>query len=238
MVAALVRAASPALEHYPAARAGLAALSLNRPLTAQSQPSPSRWQGIRAAGLQAAERFREQVWNKLPLRQGLVIGGAILGAIATLFLIGSILSSPAQVAPLAGTLTPLPATGATATVSRPTPTPTATRTRAPTATRARATSTPPTATPGATSEWTYLPSSAAIRSGIYVKIVRPAGLDLSKGAGFEKEFITTLPVNRIVYVVAGPVRADSLNWIQVTDGGGTGWGVQDYVVAYGVKNAP
>jgi hypothetical protein len=83
-----------------------------------------------------------------------------------------------------------------------------------------------------------LPSSALIRPGIYVKIVRPAGLDVSKEAGFDKDFITTLPVGKVVRVLAGPARANSLNWIQVTDGTTTGWGVQDYVVAYGTRNTP
>ena len=236
MVAALVRAASPAMEHYPASRSDLAALSLNRPRTVQSKPSPSRWQGIRAAGMHAAERFRGHVWNKLSLRRGFVIGGAILGAVVTLVLIGSIVSSPAHVAAPTRNLTPKPATLATATVSRPANTSTATRT--PTTAPTKPASPQSASTPSATSEWTYLPPSATIRPGIYVKIVRPAGLDVSKEAGYEKEFVTTLPIGRIVYVVAGPVRANALNWIQVTDGVTTGWGVQDYVVPYGIKNAP
>jgi hypothetical protein len=88
-----------------------------------------------------------------------------------------------------------------------------------------------------TSEWTYLPASAPIRPGIYVKVVRPAGLDVLKEAGFDQEFITTLAVGKILYVVSGPVSIRSLSWIKITDGVTTGWGVQDYVVAYGVKRS-
>jgi hypothetical protein len=59
-----------------------------------------------------------------------------------------------------------------------------------------------------------------------------------KAAGFDGEFIVTLPANGIVYVLQGPVRANSLSWLQVSDGATVGWGVQDHVVAYGIKNTP
>jgi hypothetical protein len=96
---------------------------------------------------------------------------------------------------------------------------------------------PPTAAPSPTPEWTYLPSSAPIRSGIYVKVVRPTGLDVLQEPGFDKEFITTIAVGEIIYVLDGPTSVKSLSWIKVTDGTTTGWGVQDYVVAYGVKKS-
>ncbi len=90
-----------------------------------------------------------------------------------------------------------------------------------------------------TPDLALLPPSAAIRPGIYVKIVRPDGLDVFKEAGFDTEFIATLPTGKIMYVIQGPVRASSLSWIKVSDGVTTGWGVQDHVVAYGVqKNSP
>ncbi len=66
---------------------------------------------------------------------------------------------------------------------------------------------------------------------MYVKVVRPAGIDLFEEAGFEKKFIMTLPLGKSLYVLAGPVKADTLSWIRVSDGTMIGWGVQDYVVA-------
>jgi hypothetical protein len=66
--------------------------------------------------------------------------------------------------------------------------------------------------------------------------VRPAGLDVSKEPGFEKEFITTIKVDKIVYVLEGPVKVNTLSWIKVTDDVTIGWGVQDHVVAYGIRD--
>jgi hypothetical protein len=66
--------------------------------------------------------------------------------------------------------------------------------------------------------------------------VRPAGLDVSKEPGFEKEFVTTMTVGKIVYVLEGPVSVNTLSWIKVTDDVTTGWGVQDFVVAYGIRD--
>src|SRR5512136_2309907 len=75
MVAALVRAASPAIEHYAAARAGLVAVSLNRPIQVVAN-RPPRWQRVQdagraawrraqAVGAQAVEQFRTRAWDKL-----------------------------------------------------------------------------------------------------------------------------------------------------------------------------
>jgi hypothetical protein len=58
-----------------------------------------------------------------------------------------------------------------------------------------------------------------------------------QGAGFDQDFVTTLGTGRLVYVLQGPVRANSLSWIKITDGVVVGWGIQDHVVAYGVKRS-
>jgi hypothetical protein len=63
-------------------------------------------------------------------------------------------------------------------------------------------------------------------------------MDIFQGAGFDREFITTLGTGKLVYVLQGPVRADSLSWIRITDGVVVGWGIQDYAAAYGIRNAP
>jgi hypothetical protein len=59
-----------------------------------------------------------------------------------------------------------------------------------------------------------------------------------QGAGFDQEFVTALGSGRLVYVLEGPVRANSLSWIRITDGAVVGWGIQDHVVAYGIRNTP
>ena len=92
----------------------------------------------------------------------------------------------------------------------------------------------PTATPALA----LLPASAKIRPGIYVKAVKPEGVILRKGAGFDADYITTLPMGTILYVYQGPVSADSLSWIWVGDGVRGGWARQDEVVAYAVKATP
>ena len=95
---------------------------------------------------------------------------------------------------------------------------------------------PPTDTPSPTPEWTYLPSSYPIGPGIYVKVVRPAGFDVLVEPGFDNAFFTTIPADEIIYVLDGPRLIKSLWWIKVTDGTTTGWGVQDHVVAFGIRN--
>jgi len=60
---------------------------------------------------------------------------------------------------------------------------------------------------------------------------------VSKEPGFDQEFITTMAVGEIIYVLDEPTSVKSLWWIKVTDGTTTGWGRQDYVVAYGVKRS-
>jgi hypothetical protein len=59
-----------------------------------------------------------------------------------------------------------------------------------------------------------------------------------QGAGFNQGFITVLGTGKLVYVLQGPVRADSLSWIRITDGAVAGWVIQDHVVAYGIRNTP
>ena len=49
---------------------------------------------------------------------------------------------------------------------------------------------------------------------------------------------TTLPAGKTLYVLPGPIRANSLTWIRVTDGTVAGWGVQDHVAPYGIRNVP
>ena len=60
---------------------------------------------------------------------------------------------------------------------------------------------------------------------------------MRKEPGYDKEFITTIGVDNIIYVLEGPTNIKSLWWIKVTDGTTTGWGVRDDVVAYGVKGS-
>jgi hypothetical protein len=254
MVAGLVRAATPSVAQPPAARSELVALNLNRPIQADTQRPPAwrqwpesgraMWQRTSTAAAQAIGQFKGRAWNRLTPRQRIIAGYGAFGVLALLLLLGSITSGgPARRA----TATPTAQATAPATVSFAHSAPTWASSVEPMATSAPAPTAqftptspkpPPSPSPSPTSEWTWLPSSAAIRPGIYVKIVRPAGLDLSKEAGFDKDFITTLPAGRVVYVVAGPTRANTLNWIKVTDGATTGWGVQDYVTPYGIRNTP
>jgi hypothetical protein len=160
-------------------------------------------------------------WSKLSRRNRMILSGAALACLA-LFVILAGLSLMRPSAPVSGLLAPTSAHG-----EENTPTPAAPGAK-------------PTypAQPAATSEWTLLPSSAPIRPGIYVKVVRPNGFDMFKEAGFDKDFITTLSSGKILYVLQGPVRADTLSWIKVSDGVTVGWGVQDHVIPYGIKNAP
>ena len=61
-------------------------------------------------------------------------------------------------------------------------------------------------------------------------------MDVLKEPGFDKEFITTLAVDKIIYVLDGPTSVNSLPWIKVADGTTTGWGVQDNVAVFGIRN--
>jgi hypothetical protein len=95
-----------------------------------------------------------------------------------------------------------------------------------------------TPSPTATLALTFLPASAPVRVGIYVKAVKSDGVILRKGAGFDSDYITTLPMGTILYVQQGPADANSLRWFLLSDGVRTGWAWQDEIVAYAVKKAP
>jgi hypothetical protein len=95
-----------------------------------------------------------------------------------------------------------------------------------------------TLTPTETSALTLLSASASIRPGIYVKAIKPNGVVLRKGAGFDTDYYTTLPLGTVLYVLQGPVSADSLQWLRLSSGDWSGWARQDEVVAYAVKKTP
>jgi len=241
MVAAVVRGAGPVMEREAVPGVDLAALSVTRPtesmlpdaLAATTLKARTRltdavtraWEMVKTTGVQVRSRItRAEGFSK---RQQVMLGGVALAGLVLLALLGGLtLGHPTD-----GTSAP-PLATATALPSAIVVTP-ATPTRTPSPTLVSPSDTPsPTSTP----EWTYLSSSAPIRPGIYVKVVRPAGLDVRKAPGFETEFIVTLAAGKILYVLDGPTRADSLAWIKVTDGVTTGWGVQDQVVAFGIRN--
>ncbi len=254
MVAAVVRGAGLVAERDAVPHIDLAAISVTRPVEVIS-PSPVAKRKVRAltrSGAQWWERSRGAVVKargqlagpgERSRRQQVIVGGAILTLLILLALFGRlVLMRPmdgAAVPPLTIPTSSLPATSAMPVTPRPaslqTPVP---RSTTPTPVRAFITPSPvpQTVAPSGTPEWTYLSSSDPIRPGIYVKIVRPAGLDVSKEPGFEKEFVTTMTVGKIVHVLEGPVSVNTLSWIKVTDGVTTGWGIQDHVVAYGIRN--
>jgi len=97
-----------------------------------------------------------------------------------------------------------------------------------------------TGTPASTATiaLTFLSASAPVRPGIYVKAVKPDGVILRKGAGFDTDYITTLPMGTILYVQQGPADADSLRWFLLSSGNWNGWARQDEIVAYAVKTVP
>lgn len=121
----------------------------------------------------------------------------------------------------AAMITSIPVSAATAT---PSPGADLVRTPAPTST--------------ATPALAYLSPQAKIRPGIYVKAVKPDGVVLRKAAGFDTEYMTTLPKDTVLYVLQGPLRASNLWWVQLSSGDWVGWAVQDEVVAFAVKPTP
>jgi serine/threonine protein kinase len=230
MIAALVRAAGTVAERPTLPSFDLAAVSVARSSKGGKSTLQSSWARIkeigtrvwkqaRDTGAQVAGRLKDN-WSKLSRRNRMIVSGAALACLALFVILAGLplMRSSAQVN---GLLAP------TSAHVENTPAPAAPGVK-------------PTypAQPAATSEWTLLPSSAPIRPGIYVKVVRPNGFDMFKEAGFDKDFITTLSSGKILYVLQGPVRADTLSWIKVSDGVTVGWGVQDHVVPYGIKNAP
>jgi serine/threonine protein kinase len=247
MVAAVVRGAGPVTEREIVPGADLAALSVTRPaeplLSVASTTSPMLWTRMTDAITRAwgkVKRTGNQLKSRIvradgfSKRQRATFGGVALAGLILLAVLGGLMlehpadgaSAPplatATALPPATVVTPaMPTLALSPTLVRPSDTPSPT---------------PPTPTPSPTPEWTYLSSSAPIRPGIYVKVVRPAGLDVRKAPGFETEFIVTLAVGKILYVSDGPVHADSLSWIKISDGVTTGWGVQDYVAPFGIRN--
>lgn len=239
-VAALVSAARPAL---PALLPGA---DLAASITSSVEPSPAppdqAWQDKESPattdGLGRIRRFWTELWAQRGYRFALLAAAAALVLLTGFLVIGGIgLSRWAWAAANAPTATPSPTFTLTPTLRptntpRPSPTPTWTVEPTPTSTV--------TPTPTATSALIYLPSSARIYPGIYVRVVKPDGVNLHVAAGFDKAFITTIPHNSILYVLSGPVKADTLSWIQMRDlkTGRIGWGVQDNVVAYARPAAP
>jgi hypothetical protein len=231
MVAALIRAATPSIVPSATPSVDLAARNAARPLAAkpgmlQSLPVKARRFGANVKGA----TFR------LSGRGRIALGGAILIAVVLLFVWGSqALKPPVTQAGLrlTDTPTPLPA-AATQMPARATATsiPTATPTSAPTFTATT------TLTPTVTPALTLLSDSASIRPGIYVKAIKPTGVVLRKGAGFDTDYYTTLPLGTVLYVLQGPVSADSLQWLRLSSGARSGWARQDEVVAYAVKKTP
>jgi hypothetical protein len=231
MVAALIRAATPSIVPSATPSVNLAARSAARSLAAkpgllQSLPVKARRFGANVKGA----AFR------LSGRGRMALGAAILIALVLLFVWGSqALKPPVTQAGLrpTDTLIPLPVMAtlmparATATFTR-----TATLTLAPTFTATA------TLTPTETPALTLLSDSASIRAGIYVKAIKPSGVVLRKGAGFDSDYYTTLPLGTVLYVLQGPVSADSLQWLRLSSGAWSGWARQDEVVAYAVKKTP
>jgi hypothetical protein len=250
MTSALVRAAGPVLEHATAGTVEPIGTSIVR----LAEPEPAlqnvMWtrvrqmsEQVRLAGSQMWQRvtgISQQVplatWIQLAQRRQIKLGGAFLAAFVLLWV-----GSNALLAGSVNDANPAPAT----TLAQPAAIATLPATRAPTApppTPLLPSATPSPVLPIVTStplpEWTFLPSSAPIRPGIWARIVRPDGLDVFQGAGFDQEFVTALGSGKLVYVLQGPVRANALSWIRITDGAVVGWGIQDHVVAYGIRNTP
>ena len=226
MVAALIRAATPSIVPSAVPSVDLAARSAARPLAAkpgmlQSLPVKARRFGanVRGAAFRLSRRGR------------MALGGAMLIALVLLFVWGSqALKPPATQAGLrlTGTPSPLPAA---ATEMPAMATATFISTASPTSVQTAL-------TPTATLALTLLSDSASIRVGIYVKAIKPNGVILRKGAGFDADYITTLPMGTILYVQQGPADADSLRWFWLSSGTWNGWAWQDEVVAYAVKKTP
>jgi len=70
---------------------------------------------------------------------------------------------------------------------------------------------------------------AKFKIGSCAQVVRPSGLDLFTGVGFDSGYLIGVPVSQQVRVLAGPVGADNLWWWQFrSPDGKNGWGVSDY----------
>ncbi len=231
MVAALIRAATPSIVPSATPSIDWAARNAARPSVAKSgllQSLPIKVRRFGANVRRATFRLSRRAW--------MALGGAVLIALVLLFVWGSQALKPPAIQvglPRTGTPSPLPVAAtempAVATVTSilavtPTSAPTYTATT--------------TLTPTATPALTLLSASASIRAGIYVKAIKPDGVVLRKGAGFDADYVTTLPMGTILYVQQGPANADSLRWFWLSDGVRGGWARQDEIVAYAVKKTP
>lgn len=241
-ITALVSAARPALPvllpgaDLAAPVAPSAELSPAPPDQRQQERAPATSSTSRT--LDRLRRFGAEVWAQGVYRFALLAAALALVLLTGFVVIGGIsLGRWVWAAANAPTATPSPLFTLTPTprptnTLRPSPTPTWTVEPTPTSTV--------TPTPTATAALIYLSSSARIYPGIYVRVVKPEGLNLHVAAGFDKAFITTIPHNSILYVLSGPVKADTLSWLQMRDlrTGRIGWGVQDNVVAYARPASP
>jgi len=155
------------------------------------------WQQVTSVSQQAPLA----TWIQLAQRRQIQLGGAFLAAFVLLW-VGSnaLLAGPvngANPAPAATLAQPAAMATLPATVAPTAPPPTR---LLPSATPSPV---PPIAAPTPLPEWTFLPSLAPIRPGIWARIVRPAGLDVFQGAGFDQEFVTELGSGKLVYVLQG-----------------------------------
>ncbi len=228
MIAALTRAATPSSGYIAARNRGIFAWAV-----ARSVEKPDG-QGSRGQALGPWQKIKRASWDKLSRGGRAALGGVAVVVLALLLWRGTSpwIGTPAAVTPALATSvqiaqkpTRIPALPA-ATASPVLTTPTAFLTPAATLTF--------TPTPGLI----LLNSSAKIRQGIYVKVVRPQGFDLMEEPGFDKNFIMTIPTGTTMFVIGGPSSADTLSWIRVSVGDKLGWGVQDYVVAYAMRAEP
>lgn len=145
----------------------------------------------------------------------------------------------------------LPATE-TATATPGSVTPTDTNTPTLTETPTSTVGSPPTSTPTATgvvpSATPPLPGSPAptnkpkqpgapatpstgIKVNAYARVVRPEGLNLGQGPGFDFGHVQIVGLNDIVFVLEGPQRGDGLWWWKLrTRDGVEGWGINDHIM--------
>jgi tRNA A-37 threonylcarbamoyl transferase component Bud32 len=228
MVTALVCAAGKQ-ERITQPVVDVAAWGLKRP----GQRAAASAQGRSGKARQLGERLKGVIWTRLSRRAWMVLGGVALIALLVLAVSGNsawgrpatqmgMLPTPIRTqtrATAAVTFTPFPASAAAPlSTSDPASNPALTL----------------TAIPG----WTYLSPSAKIGPGIYVKAVKPDGVILRKGAGFDTVYLTTLPKDTLLYVVQGPTRNDDLWWVQLSSGRWGGWALQDEVVAFAIRPTP
>ena len=205
----------------------IAAWGLKRSAKLTPATPPDRASGVKWLWGQV----RSLNWARLSQRAGIALGG-ILVLIVVMAAWGSLAwGRPADWSALP-----------TVAADRPTAATMTTLTLVPSATASPVPGTElvrtPVLTPNATLALTYLSPLTKIRPGIYVKAVKPDGVVLRKAAGFDAEYVTTLPKDTMLYVLQGPARASNLWWVQLSSGARVGWAVQDEVVAFAVQPTP